>query len=93
MDANGKILEIVPAQGVRQVSPPIVHIRIDCGMSVFVDRTLFQRSCWDPKSKGAAGRSARNVCRYKSGSAAINSFLLKSERRFHWNYGGGGGGW
>lgn len=53
MDANGKILEIVPAQGVRQVSPPIVHIRIDCGMSVFVDGTLFFREVAGiPKARG-----------------------------------------
>lgn len=51
---------------------------------------LFSVKLLDPKSKGAAGRSARNVCRHNSGSAAINSFFLK--RRFHWDYGGGEGG-
>lgn len=76
MDANGKILAIVPAQGVRQVSPPTVHIRINCGMSVFVDRTPFREAAGIPKSKGAAGRSAMNVRRHRSGSAAVNSFLL-----------------
>ena len=49
---------------------------------------LFSEKLLDPKSKGAAGRSARNVCRGKSGSAAINNFL--NVRRFHWITAGGG---
>lgn len=54
---------------------------------------LFSEKLLHPKSKGAAGRSARNVCRHKSGSAAINRFFKK---RFHWitagEKGGGVGG-
>lgn len=37
-----------------------------------------------PKARGRQDVARGMFCRHKSGSAAINSFYLKSERRFHW---------
>lgn len=91
MDANGKILEIVPAQGVRQVSPPIVHIRIDCGMSVFVDRTLFREVAGIPKARGRQDVARGMFVGTSRDRQQLTVFYLKSENRFHWNYGGGEG--